>query len=84
MIIAESQIGADPRQIATMPFLVIKIANGGKTLCFNFAGGEASIIVVLTTPATVFVLVALLSFVILREATTRRTWLATVRSMPGC
>ena len=83
MIMAGRQMGADLRQMATMPFLVIMLANGGNTLCFNFAAVETSIIVVLTALATVPVLAALLSFVILREATTRRTWQAIVMTMAG-
>ena len=62
---------------------MIMLANGGNTLCFNFAAVETSIIVVLTALATVPVLAALLSFVILREATTRRTWQAIVMTMAG-
>ena len=84
MIMAGRQMGADLKQMATMPFLVIMVANGGNTLCFNFAAVETSIIVVLTALATVPVLAALLSFEILREAKTRRIWLATVMTMPGC
>ena len=75
---------ADLKQIATMPFLLVMVANGGNTLCFNFAAVETSIIVVLIALATVPVLVGLLSFEIRREAKTRRIWLATVMSMPGC
>ena len=33
MIMAGRQMGADLRQMATMPFLVIMLANGGNTLC---------------------------------------------------
>ena len=84
MIMAGRQMGADLRQMATMPFLVIMLANGGNTRCFNFAAVETSIIVVLTALATVPVLAALLSFVILREATTPRTWQATVMMILGC
>ena len=77
-------MGTDLKQMATMPFLVIMLANGGNTRCFNFAAVETSIIVVLTALATVPVLAALLSIETLREAKTWRIWLATVMPMPGC
>ena len=77
------QMGADLSQKATMPFLVIMVANGVNTLYFNFAAVETSIIVILTALTTLPVLAALLSFVILREATTRRTWQAIVMTMAG-
>ena len=83
MILSGRQMGADLRQIPTMPFLVIMLANGGNTMCFNFAVVETSIIVVLTALATVPVLAALLSFMILGEATTRRTWQAIGMTMAG-
>ena len=83
MVIARGQMSADLRQMATLPFLVIMVANCGNTLCFNFAAVETSVIVVLTALATVPVLAALLSFVILREPTTRRTWQAIVMTMAG-
>ncbi len=78
------QMGDDFRQMATMPFLVIMVANGGNTLYFNFAAVETSIVVMLTALTKVPVLAALLSFVILREATTRRTRQAIVMTMAGC
>ena len=84
MVMAGRQMGADLRQMATMPFLVIMVANGGNTLCFNFAAVETSIIVVLTALTTLPVLAALLSFVIVREATTRRRWQAIVIRMARC
>lgn len=74
---------ADLRQVFTMPFMVIMIANGGNSLCFNFAAVETSIIVVLTALATVPVLAAALSFLILREATSPRTWIAIAMTMVG-
>ena len=83
MVMARRQMGEDLRKMATMPFLVIMVANCGNTLCFNFAAVETSIIVVLTTLAIVPMLAALLSFVILREPTTRRTWQAIVLTMAG-
>ncbi len=64
-------------------FSGVHATNGGKTLCFNFAAVETSIIVVLTALATVPVLAALLSFVILREAKTRSIWQAIVMTMAG-
>ena len=73
MVMVGRQMGADLSQKATMPFLVIMVANGVNTQYFNFAAVETSIIVALTALTTVPVLAALLSFVILREATTRRT-----------
>ena len=84
MVMAGRQMGADLKQMATMPFLLVMVASGGNTLCFKFAAVETSIIVVVTELATVPVLAALLSFEILREAKTRRIWLATVMTMPGC
>jgi uncharacterized membrane protein len=74
-------MGADLRQMATMPFLVIMVANGRNTRYFNFAAMETSIVVVLTALTTIPVLAALLSFVIVREATTQRTWQAIVMTM---
>ena len=76
-------MGTDLKQMATMPFLVVMVANGVNTLCFNFAAMETSIVVVLTALKTIPVLAALLSFVIVREATTRRTWQAIVMTMAG-
>lgn len=73
MIMSGRQMGADLKQLSKMPFLIIMLANGGDTLCFNFAAVKTSIIVVLTALATMPVLAALLSFVILQEATMRRT-----------
>ena len=84
MFMAGQQMGTDLKQMATMPFLLVMVASGGNTLCFKFAAVETSIIVVVTELATVPVLAALLSFEILREAKTRRIWLATVMTMPGC
>ena len=45
MVMAGRQMGADLKQMATMPFMVIMVANGENTLCFNFAAVETSIIV---------------------------------------
>ena len=77
------QIEADLKQISKVPFLLIVVAAAGNSLCFNFAAVETSIIVVLTALATVPILAALLSFIILREVTTRRTWQAIMITMIG-
>ena len=77
------QIEADLKQITKVPFLLIMVAAAGNSLCFNFAAVETSIIVVLTALATVPILAALLSFIILREVTTRRTWQAIMITMVG-
>lgn len=82
-IISGRQTGADLKQMPKMPFLVIMLANCSNTLCLNFAAVETSIIVVLAALATVPMLAALLSFLMLREATTRRTWQAIVMTMAG-
>ena len=74
---------ADLRHVATLPFLIIMIANAGNTLFFNFAAVETSITVVLTALATVPVLAAGMSYLILREPTSRRTWYAIAVTMIG-
>ena len=84
MVMVGRQMAADLSQKATKPFLVIMVANGVNTQYFNFTAVETSIIVVLTALTTLPVLAALLSFVILREATTRRTWQAIVIRMAQC
>ena len=77
------QIQADLTEIWRFPFLLIMVAAAGNSLCFNFAAVETSIIVVLTALATVPILAALLSFMILGEVTTRRTWQAIISTMFG-
>ena len=77
------QIQADLTEIWRFPFLLIMVAAAGNSLCFNFAAVETSIIVVLTALATVPILAALLSFMIIGEVTTRRTWQAIISTMFG-
>lgn len=77
------QIQADLTEIWRFPFLLIMVAAAGNSLCFNFAAVETSIIVVLTALATVPILAALLSFMIIGEVTTRRTWQAIMLTTVG-
>mgnify|MGYP001196394648 CR=1 FL=1 len=77
------QIQADLKEIWRVPFLLIMVAAAGNSLCFNFAAVETSIIVVLTALATVPILAALLSFMIIGEVTTRRTWQAIMLTTVG-
>jgi len=83
LIMAGRNALSDLRHVRTMPFLTIMIANGGNSLCFNFAAVETSIIVVLTALATVPVVAAGLSFLILREPTKNRTWIAIAMTLLG-
>ena len=77
------QIQADLKEIWRVPFLLIMVAAAGNSLCFNFAAVETSIIVVLTALATVPILAVLLSFMIIGEVTTRRTWQAIMLTTVG-
>ena len=83
IVMTGRQIKTDINQISTVPFLLIMVAAAGNSLCFNFAAVETSIIVVLTALATVPILAALLSFIISREVTPRRTWQAIMITMIG-
>lgn len=76
-------IKRDIARILTMPMLVIIGATTLNTLTFNFAVVETSITIVLTAIATAPVLAAGLSFFVLREATSRLTWIAIAVSLVG-
>ena len=71
------------RGLATLPALVIIIANFINAMAFNFATMETSITVVVTALATAPLLAAALAYIVLAERTTRRTWLAIALSMIG-
>ena len=70
-------------QLFSWPAIIIVVANGGNTLAFNFAAVETSITVVVTALATAPLLAAGLSFLILREPTPLRTWIAIAMTMLG-
>ena len=70
-------------RLLSWPAIIILLANCGNTLAFNFAAIETSITVVVTALATAPVLAAGLSFLVLREATPVRTWLAIAFTMLG-
>ena len=69
--------------LATMPALVIILANLVNAMAFNFAAMETSITVVVTALATAPLMAAALGYFILAERTTRRTWIAIALSMIG-
>lgn len=71
------------RGLATLPALVIIIANFINAMAFNFATMETSITVVVTALATAPLIAAALAYIVLAERTTRRTWLAIALSMIG-
>ncbi len=71
------------RGLATMPTLVIVLANLVNAMAFNFAAMETSITVVVTALATAPLMAAALGYFILAERTTRRTWVAIALSMIG-
>ena len=71
------------RGLATLPALVIILANLVNAMAFNFATMETSITVVVPALATAPLMAAALGYFILAERTTRRTWLAIALSMIG-
>ncbi len=71
------------RGLATMPTLVIVLANLVNAMAFNFAAMETSITVVVTALATAPLMAAALGYFILAERTTHRTWIAIALSMIG-
>lgn len=71
------------RQLRTVPIMVMICATVINTLTFNFATVETSITVVVTALATAPVLAAGLSYFILKETTSWRTWLAIIMTMTG-
>tara|TARA_X000000950_G_scaffold29893_2_gene32353 strand:- start:7452 stop:8351 length:900 start_codon:yes stop_codon:yes gene_type:complete len=71
------------RGLATLPALLIIIANFINAMAFNFATMETSITVVVTALATAPLMAAALGYVVLAERTTRRTWIAIALSMIG-
>ena len=83
LLMARGSVKSDLKHFAKIPFLIIMVANSGNTMFFNFAAVETSVTVVLTALATVPLLAALLSFLILREPTSKRTWQAIILAMVG-
>jgi len=71
------------RGLATVPALVIVMANLVNAMAFNFATMETSITVVVTALATAPLMAAALGYFILAERTTLRTWIAITLSMIG-
>ncbi|NBR03744.1 MAG: DMT family transporter, partial [Alphaproteobacteria bacterium] len=71
------------RGLATLPALVIILANFVNAMAFNFATMETSITVVVTALATAPLIAAALAYTVLKERTTRRTWIAIALSMVG-
>ena len=71
------------RGLATLPALVIIIANFINAMAFNFATMKTSITVVVTALATAPLIAAALAYIVLAERTTRRTWLAIALCMIG-
>jgi len=71
------------RGLASIPALMIVLANLVNAMAFNFAAMETSITVVVTALATAPLMAAALGYFILAERTTRRTWVAIALSMIG-
>ena len=83
VILARGHILKDLGQVATLPFMVILLATSGNNLAFNFATIETSITVVLTAVATAPVLAAGLSFLVIKEKTPPKTWVAILITLVG-
>ena len=83
LIMERGHLKQDLRQLWTAPMFVVIGATILNTLTFNFAAVETSITIVLTAIATVPVLAAGLSYFVLKEATSRLTWIAIGCSLIG-
>jgi len=82
-VMARGQLAKDLGQITSAPFVVILLATTGNQIAFNFATVETSITVVLTALATAPVLAAGLTFLLLKETTTPKTWLTILVTVLG-
>lgn len=83
LAISGRSIKKELENIISIPFLLLLLSSGISNVSFNFATIETTITVVLSTLATMPIIAAILGFIILKEKTTKLTWLAVFFCLTG-
>ena len=76
LFISRRDIKTEFKNAMSIPFLLLLLSSGTSNISFNFATTETQITVVLSTLATMPIMAAILSIIILQEKPTSLTWLA--------
>ena len=76
LFISRRDIKTEFKNAMSIPFLLLLLSSGTSNISFNFATTETQITVVLSTLATMPIMAAILSIIILREKPASLTWLA--------